>query len=466
MSDDRNHLRPICFMVMPFRRKKVEDPKGPDAPAELNCDALWDKALRPAIEQLGYLAIRADNDPGSVIVKDMLERLAFADLVLADVSLPNPNVYYEVGLRHVARNAACVLLAAAWSRQLFDIDQFRAVRYPLAGGEVSDADAEAIRALLVGAVPKLKDAKTPYYEFITGSEAELKQRGVFREFAQQLSDFQAKAREARLLAQGERRKEKVLALQGEFAGSSLLIPDVAIELLRLVRDECGWKETAAFIDSLPEATRSLPFIQEQYLLALASEGRPEEAIARLEELIQSHGDSPERQGLIGGRYKRLWREARREREGKGMPEPSLQEEQHLERAIEHYTRGMELDYNEYYCSSNIPPLLRARGAPGDAERARVLDQFVLAACRRALTRGVGDEWLRPTLLGAAFRAGDVGEAEKLARQIALEGGARWKLDATLSDLAESVRSTGDEGARRRLQAVYERLKALADQAGG
>jgi hypothetical protein len=107
MGDGTANLR-VCFMVMPFRRRKVEEPKGADAPAELDCDALWDKAFRPAIEQLGYMPIRADYDPGSVIVKDMLERLALADLVLADVSLANGNVYYEVGLRHAAKeNRLC-----------------------------------------------------------------------------------------------------------------------------------------------------------------------------------------------------------------------------------------------------------------------------------------------------------------------------------------------------------------------
>ena len=138
MPDDDQSLRPVCFMIMPFRRKKIDEPKGPDAPPELDCDALWDKAFRPAIDALGYLPIRADYDPGSVIVKDMLERLALAELVLADVSLPNENVYYEVGLRHVAKETSCVLLAADWSRQLFDIDQFTSIRYALRGRQRQD----------------------------------------------------------------------------------------------------------------------------------------------------------------------------------------------------------------------------------------------------------------------------------------------------------------------------------------
>ena len=34
------------------------------------------------------------------IIRDMIERLALSDMVLADVSIPNANVFYEVGVRH------------------------------------------------------------------------------------------------------------------------------------------------------------------------------------------------------------------------------------------------------------------------------------------------------------------------------------------------------------------------------
>ena len=156
--------RPVCFMVMPFRRRKVEGNVGEGAPGELDCDALWDRVFRPVIVDLGYVPIRADAETGAVIVKDMLERLAFAHLVLADVSLPNGNVYYEIGLRHVARQTGCVLLAASWSRQLFDIDQFRAVRYTLVDGLVPEEEAAGIRDHLKAAIPPMADATTPWHE--------------------------------------------------------------------------------------------------------------------------------------------------------------------------------------------------------------------------------------------------------------------------------------------------------------
>lgn len=52
------------------------------------------------------------------------------------MTIPNGNVYYEVGVRHAAKKTGCVLLAADWSKQLFDVAQMRTVRYPLSDGNV------------------------------------------------------------------------------------------------------------------------------------------------------------------------------------------------------------------------------------------------------------------------------------------------------------------------------------------
>jgi hypothetical protein len=57
-------------------------------------------------------------------------------------------------------------------------------------------------------------------------------------------------------------------------------------------------------------------------------------------------------------------------------------------------------------------------------------QSAVAACERAKKRKEADEWLRPTLLGAAFDAGDADKAEELATEVLAEGAARWKLATT------------------------------------
>jgi hypothetical protein len=75
-----------------------------------------------------------------------------------------------------------------------------------------------------------------------------------------------------------------------------------------------------------------------------------------------------------------------------------------------------------------------------------------------MRRGTADEWLRPTLLGAAFDAGDVDKTEELADDIAAEGATRWKLESILHDLDVSARNVTDAEPRARLVAVIDRLR--------
>lgn len=452
-------LRPVAFMVMPFRKRAVPaPPRG--APAQIDCDALWDRAFHPALEELGYLPIRADAEIGSVIVKDMLERLALAELVLADLTLPNGNVYYEVGLRHVAKRTHCVLIAAEWSRQLFDVAQIRIERYPLRDGNIPQDEADAIRRLLVEVIQQKKHAPTPYYEFVKGK----KESTVFREQIEKISEFQAEVRATRLMNDETARRSKVEELQSRYTGASLDLPEVAFELLTLVRDSLGWQALVDYIGALPPPLQQRPFTKEQLLLAQSKLGNDLLAIGGLKELIQLQGESPERHGLIGGCYKRLWRAARETRLASGDTGPGLEELGYLDSAIEHYARGTGLDLNAYYCPSNLPGLLRARGNPGDETEAAFLDQHIVRACTRTIERGEDDGWAKPTLLGAAFRARDLPRVQKLAQEVARQGAAVWELESTLSDIVQTVEAVEDAAIKAQLARVRDQLAKLVEKA--
>jgi hypothetical protein len=441
---------------MPFRRRTVPSPPQ-GAPAQLDCDALWDRAFRPALEELGYLPVRADAEVGTVIVKDMLERLALADLVLADLTLPNGNVYYEVGLRHVAKRTHCVLIAADWSRQLFDTDQLRTERYPLGDGEVPEDQAEVIRRRLVEVIPQKKDSPTPFYELVKSKQ----ESTVFRDQIEKISEFQAEVRSTRMIKEDKARRDKVEALRSHYTGASLDLPEVAFELMTLVRDSLGWQALADYVQTLPAALRQRPFTREQVLLAKSELGDHGQAIEGLKELIQLQGESPERHGLIGGRYKRLWRAARQARLQAGDPDPGLEEMGYLDSAIDYYARGTRLDLNAYYCPSNLPDLLRARGNPRDEEEAAFLDRLIVRACERTLERGEDDGWAKPTLLGAAFRAQDVQRVRNLALEVAKQGAAAWQLTSTLSDIDHTVARVEDPLIKAQLAKVREQLARLA-----
>jgi tetratricopeptide (TPR) repeat protein len=447
--------RPVAFMVMPFRRKPVPNPP-PNGPAEVDFDSLWDLAYAPALEQLGYSPVRADSEAGSVIIKDMLERLAFADLVLADMTIPNGNVYYEVGIRHVAQQTNCVLISADWSRQLFDVDQMRSLRYPLQETSVTAASAPAIQQVLINGLEKMRDAKTPFHALVTTPA----DSAVFRQQLQALSNFQARLRAVRITANPAVRQQKVHELIA-LPAASLAIREIAFELLTLVRDNLSWEDTLAFIDRLPPALRDDPFSREQALLAQAKLGEHELAIAGLQELMGIEGESPERLGLIGGRYKKLWREQRDGRFQRGEAKPGLRELGHLDEAIDHYRRGALLNLNAYYCACNLPLLLRSRATGHDLEEAAFFDRLTVLACELTIERGQDDGWTRSTLLGAAIRSGDAEKVQSLALAVAREGPAAWQLESTLADAEDALAALpADSASRQRLALTLEELRGL------
>jgi hypothetical protein len=210
--------------------------------------------------------------------------------------------------------------------------------------------------------------------------------------------------------------------------------------------------------------RGLPYVEEQRLLAVARTGDQLAAIAGLEAFIQRAGDTPERRGLLGGCCKRLWRAAREARVQAGQPQPSVDEAGWLDRAIAHYEAGLALDLNDFYCASNIARLLLARGEGGDAGRAHTVDVVLMEQCRRLIARVSADEWLRPTLLTAAVRAGNVAEARRLVRQVERDGPAAWKVDTVLRDVADDIaRMPAGEG-RAAMDDVRARLAALIPRA--
>lgn len=442
-------------MVMPFRVKDTRA-KAP-APTRVNFDTLWEKAFRPVLEELGYQPVRADQDLGALIISEMLERLYFSDLVIADVTIPNGNVYYEVGIRHAARDAGCVMVGAEWSEPLFDIDQMRQLRYPLPEEDVSDATAATIRDVLKKAVVPLAEGSSPMFQTLRGypTAVDPGRATSIRNYLDELSRFQAATRAVRL-AEPAQRAAMALDLKARYAAQPPIIPAVALEVLYLLRDCADWSSVLTYIDGLPAALQRLPVVREQHSLAASKTGDHRKAIAALEELIRTSGPTSEREGLIGGRYRKLYAEA---------TDPA-EKSRHLGDGIAHYERGMRLDLNDYYPSSNLPRLYRERNKRGDDQRAHTAAAVAMLACERSLAMNPADEWARPTLLGMAFDAGDVAAAEDLRDQVAQEGPAAWKLGTTIETLGLSLRHVKDENARAGLQAVLDTLKELLPREAG
>ncbi len=123
-------LRPLCFMVMPYGRKPTQAgfDGGPSRSTSTRCGT----APTCPSSRRWLRAGARHQDTGAPIITQMLERLYFAGPGLADMTIPNGNVYYEIGTSATppGPTVACCW-ALDWSRQLFDVAQMRTVRYPL-----------------------------------------------------------------------------------------------------------------------------------------------------------------------------------------------------------------------------------------------------------------------------------------------------------------------------------------------
>ncbi len=446
----------VCFMIMPFGKKATGAEPG-KAPAEIDFDALWDKALRPMIQdELHYVPIRADQDAGSLIIKAMIERLAISDLVIADLTIPNANVYYEVGVRHAAKKAGCVLIAADWSKPLFDMAQMRRLTYPLKDTSVTDESAGPIRNALKDGIRQVMDHISPVFETLPGypGPVDPAQLESFHDVAERLAMLQSEVSLVRALPPTEAATEvkRLVDTYGEDAGA---VPSVALDLTRLLRDTRQWASALAFIDGLPPRIKEIPIMREQRALVLGKAGKPLEAIAELETLIRVGGDSSERSGLLGGRYKALY-ESAADAQSKSV---------YLNKAIASYDRGMMLDLNDYYPSSNLPRLYRERKQSADETKAMVAANLALVACNRSRIRNPEDPWALPTLLGAAFDAGDVPTARKMLDEFTQAATAPFPIDSTIPDLRRSLALLRDAEASSGLASILGEFQRLLDPNG-
>ena len=443
-------IKPICFMVMPFGIKETQTL---GAPLKVNFDRLWDKLFKPLIEKLGYEPVRADVDIGASIIRDMIERLELSDLVLADVTIANANVFYEVGIRHAACESGCVLLAAAWAKAPFDTQSMRREPFELAGEELTDEEARTNLEKFEPRVRQLATSKTPCYEMAGFPKLPITRAQAFRDWLRHMNAFNTDVTAVRLERDLAKRQQKGAALIAQYMRQDIPLPlPVAFELVKVVRDTVGWKEVVELIDRLPQSLRDMPLFIEQQALARSKSGEHHEAIAALLELINLSGESAERWGLIGGRYKKLFRESR-------QPDPALAAD-YLDRAIEHYERGRLCDLNDYYASSNLPLLLRTRASAGDAKLAARIAVTVVAACERAIALKIADEWVYPTLLVAAFQAADLDKARELVVKVRRDAVA-WKLASALADLEDAVTLQPESETRAQLNALLEQLRAVA-----
>lgn len=110
-----------CFVIMPFTT--------PDGYESDHFKKIYDQLFEPAIKKAGFEPHRVDEDCVSNTIQNrIIERLVKAPMVLCDLSTRNPNVLYELGLRH-AFDKPVLLVQEEGTQGIFDIANITTISY-------------------------------------------------------------------------------------------------------------------------------------------------------------------------------------------------------------------------------------------------------------------------------------------------------------------------------------------------
>lgn len=413
---------------MPFGKK----PDG--VGGSIDFDAVYTDVIAPAIAAAGFDPLRADEEQtGGIIHKAMFERLLLCEYAVADLTTANPNVFYELGVRHALRPYSTVLIFAVGGRLPFDVAPQRALPYTISPGG-TPADVDGARRSLEERLHEARECATdsPLFQLIDGlpvPEIDRAKTDVFRDRVRYSAELKEKLARAR--TEGV---DAVRAVEAELGPIEDTEAEVVIDLFLSYRAAKAWPEMIALVDKMSPPLASAAMVREQLALALNRAGESDRAERELLDLLERRGPSSETYGILGRVYKDRWLTAKES--GSGVLARGF-----LERAIDAYTKGFEADWRDAYPGINAVTLLEIRD-PADARIQKILP-VVRYAVERRVARGEPDYWDYATLLELAVIARDENAASDALTSALAAVREPWEPESTANNL-RMIREARDE----------------------
>lgn len=428
--------RAHAFVAMPFGVKPGHDGYP------IDFDRVYAELFVPALHAAGFEPFRADQEmqAGDIRV-DMFQELLVADLVLVDLTLDNPNVWYELGVRHALRARGVVLTLGPRPHQPFDTFSDRKLRYALRDGAPDPSTLELDRERLATMLRETFQSSalrnvSPVYTLLPHLREpqwrELLLEGTnefgraHRAWADRLEVARRKGRAGDIQLLAGETPTRALRLEGKLAaGNSLLAleqPSLALEQF----------DEAQSIDPSHRVARS------RRVVALTQLGRYDEAGAEARQLAAEEPGNAEYRGLAGrvakDRWIAAWRHPDIPRAEWG--DEALHADGLLADAVEQYRQGFALDPSSYYAGINVLLLTRLGrhlGMTATLPEPEALEGGVRWACDSAFEREPRSYWGLVTraelalltgaddrlVLAAYRRAADAAQGDRFALQSSL-----------------------------------------------
>jgi len=390
---------------MPFGKKS--DNSG----LIIDFDSIYKDLISPAIEEAGLHPLRADEEQvGGIIHKRMFERLILSEFAIVDLTTANPNVFYELGVRHAVRPYSTIILYAEGAKQLpFDLAIFRSISYQLdSSGKPNQAAKNKTKEILKRRLVEAAEnpvSDSPLFQLIDGfPDIQHIKTDVFRErvnYSEKLKKQLSKIRKEKNIKSLRNLVLSLKDIKNEEAG---VIVDIFLSYRALAKEKEDWEEMAEFVTLMPEPLYSTTLVQEQYAFALNRAGHSEEAERILLFLIEKRGPSSETYGILGRVYKDRWEEEYKKEQKTNDNDAFQISDAYLDQAIDACLKGFETDLRDTYPGINAVTLMEIKKNP-DPRRMDLIP-VVKYSVERTIANGIPNYWDYATLLEIAILAKD------------------------------------------------------------
>lgn len=140
-------MKKKCFVVCPIGPENSEVRK--------DSDQLLKHILTPVCNELDYDVCRADMiTDNDTITQTIIEQLQESDLVIADITGNNPNVFYELGYRQATKKPVIQMVKSDIESMPFDVSSIRTIKYTLNDPDRLSDTKESLRKTIKSILEK------------------------------------------------------------------------------------------------------------------------------------------------------------------------------------------------------------------------------------------------------------------------------------------------------------------------
>jgi len=398
------------FVAMPYGiRTAPLDYEEPQNTCGIDFNGVWNDILQPAVPP-GFETKRADElrQPG-LIDRKYIQWLFSAEIVLADLTFHNPNVYYELGIRQALSKKGTVLVACKGTKLPFDVRNQYVIYYDYFAAPGLRSFHAALRQAIENA--SAQELDSPVHIFLPGLLVRLYQdekppEEKVQELSSRIQELEAELTDKHLQEEEQRLLDKlrhatatprVLNLYHLISSRETKSVNLLEQLAIRLRDASYFDEAIQTLDRALKIAPNDPELLREIGFAYRKKGPTyySQAEAYMERALELNDHDSELHGILGGLYRR---------------------QGEFERALIQYKRAHELEPEDLYPLVTVAAMQGALGRVGEAYASY---QKLRDVCERLISKRKADDWTYLCLGQAAIALGDQ-EAATTAYQEAVD----------------------------------------------